>query len=291
MLSLVAFFLAKGVGNLLVIEVRDALPEAAMAHRRAPYAAEGNAPSSLEYQRVVRGDAVLSRNLFDSSIGALSRTPKSPEKENIEEGSPETTPLVPCESSPFRLEATLSVEDKPELSMAAVSKQRESDIYRIGDTLDGERIDYISWKYLILEREDDFCYMDLFDTRNRRPSGPLNVKTIKKGITKKGPMARVIDRNVYRRLLADPNRLMRGFKARPYNRGNTKGYKIRRLRRSHPAYLLGFRKNDVVRSVNGQSLKDMESALSALNHLDNHRRLKVDLVRGGRETTLDIRIR
>ena len=194
--------------------------------------------------------------------------------------------LVPCIGSGLRLEAIVSVPNEPHRSIASIAYQNDSALYQVGDPLADGKVALISWQYLILDRGDSYCYLDLFKKRAK----PLNRKQLRKGIQTKGQGTRVVKEKVLNNILVNPSALLKGFNARPYRRGRIEGYKIRRLRKSHPLYVLGIRRNDIVTSVNGKSIGNFQASLIALNQLKKQGNIDVEYVRRGKRRHLNLQI-
>jgi type II secretory pathway component PulC len=114
----------------------------------------------------------------------------------------------------------------------------------------------------------------------------------RKSISFVGPNERTVDAADLKRALMFPWRLRRGvtLKATKKN-GKPVGYKVRALRSNHPLYLLGARKGDVIRSVNGYALRNPDEALEAFKALRSESDLKFTLVRSGEEEEFVVHIR
>lgn len=114
----------------------------------------------------------------------------------------------------------------------------------------------------------------------------------RKRISLVGPNERTVDAAELKRALMFPWRLKRGITLKAAKRdGKPVGYKVRALRSNHPLYLLGARKGDIIRSVNGYALRNPDEALEAFKALRSERDLKFTLMRSGKEEELVIHIR
>jgi general secretion pathway protein C len=164
----------------------------------------------------------------------------------------------------------------------------------VGHEVDGRTVSQISWRYIFLRGDDDECYVDLLDEPKRKPRrrrGRLSQKEIKKGIEVVSPTERVVDRELIDRAFSQPIRFTRSVRIRPYKRrGKITGFRLRRVKRNSPLYLLGARKGDVIHSVNGIDLTSMDSALGAYKNLRGEDELVFEITRKGRPKELKIHI-
>lgn len=280
-LAFIAYFLAKGTGNLMAREIGHHLPRP-----KSRPTSDLKSPPKLDFHKKVVGDAILARNIFDSTRGPISRFEQETVPPDPDPDEQQKT-LVPCIENDLRLEATVSIPDAPQYSLASVSYQGDSSIYKVGDNLADGAVTLISWQYLILAKDDSYCYLDLFKKRTK----PLNRKQLRKGIRSKGRGRRVVDKKVLESILTNPGALMKGFSARPYRKGRTEGYKIRRLGRSHPLYTIGIRQNDIVTKVNGKSIGNFQESLTALNQLKKKGSVDVEYFRRGQRKELNLEIK
>jgi type II secretion system protein C len=102
---------------------------------------------------------------------------------------------------------------------------------------------------------------------------------------------RTVSREEVRRLVNNYGELLKGvdFVAVVKN-GKTVGFKIRYLSPSNIFYKLGFRIGDLIVSVNGVRLKDINDLFRVLQIVQNEPNVRVELIRNGKPTELNIRI-
>jgi hypothetical protein len=211
---------------------------------------------------------------------------------------------VPCDNTKVRLLATVVSEEVPEWSFASVIENGEKSLRRIGDQAGQRVVSWISWKYLFLEGEEDYCYVDLFSEENisppkkrkkRRRSRPsrraARREELKKGVKVVSKNERIVDRELVDKMINNPNRLMRGLRFRPYRkRGEVVGYKLRRLSSRSPLSLLGAKKGDVIKEINGVEITSVDKALLAYQKLNSTDDFVFSISRRGKPMELKISI-
>jgi general secretion pathway protein C len=304
-LALVAYFLASGTSEFIAAKLEGMLPEAGStlpkkARTRAPR------PPSRFSLSASNGDAILSRNIFDSEIGPISRVEQPeipPDTEKLVNGD-DGLPLVPCTDTSVKIHATVASPEDVEWSFASVEAGGQTRLYRIGDELDSRTVSGITWRYLFLRGTSDECYVDMFGDPNAKPpsrtstpstSGPTAGKgsdQYANQITKKSDTEAEIDRSLVNELLADPTKFIRSVRVRPYRQGGkVTGYKLRRFRQDSPLALLGARTGDIIHAVNGVELTSVDKALGAYQNMRNANDLTFQVTRQGKPVELKVSIR
>jgi len=102
---------------------------------------------------------------------------------------------------------------------------------------------------------------------------------------------RVVPRELVRRLISNYGELLRGVDFAPaVENGQTVGFRIRYLSPSNVFYRLGFRRGDIIVSVNGVRLQNTDDLFRVLQIVQNEPTIRVELIRNGKPTELNIRI-
>lgn len=91
-----------------------------------------------------------------------------------------------------------------------------------------------------------------------------------------------IDRRFVEQLLTNPALLARQGRAAPYAREGLQGFRLSRVRAGTIPRLLGLRSGDVVTSINGQPLANLDAAMRLLTRLRHASHLSIELVRNRR---------
>jgi hypothetical protein len=295
-LTIVAYFLAEGTSAVISMKILDALParaeipESRMVRRR-PAHRRPFTPKS--------GEDILARNIFDSIVGPIDPNgePTTPAEE---ETTDEDTELAPCDEQDVKLLATVVSDTNPRWSFASLLDGQQSELCRMGDKVGDRVIAGITWRYLFLERDDELCFLDLFSETNlakreQRPGrrGKQNrVKDqFKSGVKVLGKNERLVERRLMDRVMANPAKFAKTVRFRPQRKnGKIVGYKLRRMRRSSPLSLLGLKRRDVIKGINGIELTSMDKVFEAYQGLKSAKNVRFSITRRGKPVELKIRI-
>jgi len=296
-LAAVAFLLASGTGEMVAASVTELLPQPEGDDGEVKRPGRRPKPASGFSRR--DGSDILRRNIFDSVVGPIMRTPEEELAEfNTDVGDIEGLPVVACTSSGVTVQSTIASPHNPEWSFATLHAGGNADLYRIGDEIDGRTIYDISWRYVFLRGSSDICYVDMFG--DQKPGKPKPKRTavarkdddIKSGIQVDGPNERTVDRSVVDKALANPTQFARSVRVRPYKKnGEVTGFRLRRIKKGSPLELLGAQKGDIIHSVNGVSLTSVDQALAAYQNMRNESKLTFSITRKGRPADLVINIK
>ena len=159
-LASVAFFLASGASEFAAAKLETLLPETDTLPIKAESAADEN---EEDFSRPRKGDAILSRNIFDSETGPIIRpVPKTPDGGHGDTILADELPLLPCANREIKLAVNVATPNDSAWSLASVEIGRSAQLYRIGDELDGRTVTGITWRYMFLRGSQGECYVDLF---------------------------------------------------------------------------------------------------------------------------------
>jgi hypothetical protein len=298
-LALVSYLLADGTGELIAAEISQSLPSPAKKLKIDP---RSRAKPQTAWTRP-DGSDILARNIFDSISGPLGRFSAVPPSPSTDADTDELVdgylPLIPCPAGKVKLMATVASRYTPEWSFASIMNNKTAVLCRVGDEVDGRIVSGITWRFLFLESKTDECYMDLFRDPKAAKKPKRTAKKavakgddIKDGIQKVSETEHNVDRVVVDRLLADPTKFIRTVRVRPHKvNGKMVGYKLRRFQAKSPIALLGAKKGDIIRAVNGTPLTSVDQALGAYQGLRSASDLTFSITRGGKEMDLKVNVR
>lgn len=93
--------------------------------------------------------------------------------------------------------------------------------------------------------------------------------------------------------LPEPGMVLRELRAIPHrgSDGEQDGYRISGIRRSSPVALMGLRNGDVVHSVGGVNLSDLDGVMASWRTVSEKDRIDVHLTRRGQPRTLTFEVR
>ncbi len=303
-ISTVAFFLASGAGELFASKVEELLPKADTSKKPVKITTK---KEKISNSTPPNGDIVLSRNIFDSISGAISRV--SPEEETLSESSEseintDELPIVPCTMGGVKLVSTVASSSNFDWSFATVdSGNNNIRMYRMGDELNGRKVSGVTWRYLFLRGNSDECYLDMFpdpnapppspsqNTKNEQPvaassqSGDNRIQKISEGEA-------IVERSLVNELLANPTSFVKSVRVRPHREGGkVVGYRLRQFQPNSPIAALGAQKGDIIKAVNGVDLTSMDKALGAYQSMRNVSDMTFSVIRGGKPMDLKVSIR
>lgn len=296
-LAVVAFLLAMGTGEMVAANVADLLPQTEQNEGRSPRGI--NRPRGSQQSVPKRdGTDILRRNIFDSVVGPILRTPEEEFDEfDVGRGDSGELPIVECTGG-VKVLSTVASPDNQAWSFTTLTTGGQTDLYRVGDEVEGRTISGITWRYIFLRGTSDECYVDMYGTdkpgapKPKRPVVARGDDDISKGIQVDGPNERTVDRSVVDAALANPAKFARSVRVRPYKQnGEVTGFRLRRIKQGSPLELLGAQKGDVIHSVNGVGLTSVDEALAAYQNLRNENRLVFSITRKGKPTELTINVK
>jgi general secretion pathway protein C len=301
-LTLVAFFLAQGSGEIASSSIEKLLPKP--EERQKKKTPRKNRRSRRTATIPPKGDTILSRNIFDSETGPIPRYPEL-EKTDMDDSetlvTPDGLPIVPCSDNSIKLVSTVASRENLAWSFATVLASGKTRMYRMGDELINRKVSGITWRYMFLRGTTDECYMDMFADPNqktptpRRPTSPMMPPPPGGGdnrIQKISDTESVIERSMVNELLSNPTQFIRSVRVRPHREGGkVVGYKLRRFRSNSPLAKLGAQKGDIIHAVNGVELNSVDKALGAYQSMRSANDLTFSITRGGKPMDLKVSIR
>ncbi|HHH12043.1 MAG TPA: general secretion pathway protein GspC [Sorangium sp.] len=299
LIGVAAYFQATGMSELVASAVGDTPARA--PHRVAIAAPTATTPS---------GDPVLRRNPFDSVTGPLDGRPPEIEQDDPEEEQPKSIDGSPSDDDPacdFGRVLLITAFDDPTRSFASVQGSNgESGLKRIGDELNGHKLDALSWERVWFVKDATRCQMKVGarnvktkrkPTRSGRSKKPRRrsrgkvPEEISSKIHKMSDTEFNIERSVVDEILDKQAELMRYTRLRPVKSGDkTTGLKLSRIRNGTLLHTLGLHNGDEIQTINGFELTNPQKALEAYGRLRTADRLTLTLVRKGKPITIDFNI-
>ena len=304
-LALCALFAAQGATALIASKVigGDAGGDAQGKKRRAVAK-----PTSDRHDAAV----VLRRNIFDSALGDLTLVEV---EENLLPDSelPDGEVEALCDNS-LRLIGTVVFPGQLEQSLAAiVGSDSKAGLHRGGGDVEGSRIRSIQSDAVVLQTTSGFCRIAMFEVE---PQGaapvatPVKPKKKRKGKRGRGPQAdrnaglteteiadgieKVSDtnfnisRSMLNKVLDNAGRLIGIAAVQPKMvNGESIGMEIRGVRPGTLLTKLGIKNNDILESVNGQSLTSTDAALGAYTTLRTSDKFNLSVQRDGKSVLIN----
>lgn len=302
-----AYFQAAGLSMLAGTALA---PPAMVMPRRAP---ADTTPESAP-EESASGQPILLRNPFDSQTGPLG-------VESRREGDAAppkiTDPLAAPKCEDLRVDSTTESSD-PLWSMAVVQGKGDTHgrLRRVGQLVSGKTVAYIGYNRrekspaVWLMSETGLCQALLFDEAKRpkvqpkpkpapkqparrgRGGPPALPKEIGSKIRKVSANEYQVERSAVDVIVRDATKLMRGVAVRPMTEGGrVTGLRVARVTPGSLLGSLGLRNGDVLKSINGFPIVSPDKALAAYARLRTANQIRIELLRGGKPTTVEISIR
>jgi general secretion pathway protein C len=222
-----------------------------------------------------------------------------------------STPSLEDPSCTFGRVVLIADSDDPEWSFAAIEHQGSSKLRRMGDDVEGHKLEAMSWDRVWLKSATARCQMKMGDTSAApapkpapRSPGTADPRRIRRRASDKLPdelaskIQKVsdtefnVERAVVDAILEQQATLMRRTRVRPVKNGDkTTGISVSRIGAGSLFDSLGIKNGDEIRSINGFELTDPQKALEAYGRLRSANRLTVQVVRGGAPTTIEFNIK
>ena len=261
---------------------------------------------------------IVDRSLFNrAGVGQWNPQQESalPEVE-VEERSTERPDEITQRSDlPFQLHSTALV-DPPILSTAVLGESSgKGDVYALDQRLGADAtIRGIEWRRIILLRDSgSWEYISMDEpagesaapprensreqrraAREQRTSSrqPRTGSHVWEGVRPNGENTWEIDQAELDYALANLDRLSREARAVPsFDGGQPNGVKVFSIRRNSIFSFLGLRNNDVIRSVNGNDLSNLNDAASMYTRLLSDRNFELEVLRGGEPVRMSYSVR
>ena len=271
------------------------------------------------------GDAILSRNPFDSVTGPLDRTPL---EVSVPEAAKASLDLTDPLSAPECADVTVNIVSEsadPEWSLAQLKGpgDTEAATRRVGDGVGKLKVAFIGFNSLKgspavwLLNDDHVCQALLFSeknaaaanaeappppvaaapaedarrTRRGASSAPAVPSEISDKIQKVSETEFNVDRSVIDNVLENQATLMRSARIVPEQKdGKTVGIRLFGIRQDTLLGTLGMQNGDRLEKINGFDMASPEKALEAYARLRTATSLTVQLTRRGKPLTIEYRI-
>lgn len=105
---------------------------------------------------------------------------------------------------------------------------------------------------------------------------------------------RVVSKKLVKEYSTNMNKIMRDIGLSPIRNGNNgfKGYKVRFVRRGSPfADVVGLKRGDIIKAVNGEDIVDLAGPMNMLKNADSIESLTLTIIRGNEEKELEYEVK
>ena len=262
--------------------------------------------------------AILARNIFDPSTGALW-PPKPVEvaepeaAEPVVDEEPQEGVVPPACDGSLKLVASVYSERAPEWSFASLTTGSDAPmLYRQGSKIqDKEVVQIMPSAVYMRSTNRRLCSLLLFVPAPTAPppeqvasnapivapspmapglvsSGSITESDLDSGIHADSDTKFTVQRSFVDRILQNQAEIMRSARIVPHEEnGQVVGVKLYGIRRNSLLGKLGLQNGDLLRTINGYAMASPDSALEAYAKLRTADDLSVAVVRRGKEMTVE----
>lgn len=250
-----------------------------------------------ESEAARRSELITANNVFCPSC-----QPTPPSGEGEAEGAGE--PAIAVTELPLALLATMEADD-PLASMATIldTERRATGVFALNDAVrPGVFVAGIRRGVVTLRDEQGLATLDFSKPKPAKPKqavkpkpspakNPREIAGASEAINCEGN-ACTVDRKFVDKLMANPQMLAKQAKFLPAVKdGETRGFRVHRVRKGTLPRLLGLQNGDTLLSVNGTDLDSMDRAIGLYTKLRRASELSLTVERKGKVIQKQISIR
>lgn len=269
MLAVIAYLQVSACGDLI-------------AARLAQHAEPTVAPPATASAELDDGAPILERNAFDSETGPLDA--------GVVEGDDAGPPACTI----GRVVMIAASEDPAWSFATIVDRQGHSQLRRVGDDIDGFRVEAVEWDRVLLRRGDASCQLLVGEAGatalpggRDKPRPPTALLLELADSMRKAGNEIHLPRALASQLLAAQEELTAEVRMKPQARGDKiVGLRLEGIKKGTLFDWLGLQNGDVLQSVNGQALADPDKAPDIYALLGTADQLTVRLERRGVPVTM-----
>ena len=286
LLGSIAYLQGGGISSL----VAEQLPGASQAPA-APPKPLGTAKTSDK-----SAQPILARNAFDSETGPLTGKPPPPPK-------PTAVAVAHDAELPRCTAATvvaITDSDDPAFSFALIKTSGPAKMRRIGDDIDGKKLEEIGWDRIVLSSSGSKCQLRMMDDTGGKPAGltggaeappksATGAPTSKPIAGASGVDIRKVSDNEFVIERGGAEKMTQMQQAFMKSARVVEGQGIRLQRSASTTILndLGMQKGDLVKTINGFDMTNPDKAMEAYGTIKTAKKVQVVLERDGKPVTLD----
>jgi general secretion pathway protein C len=288
LVGLVAYLQGGGIASL----VAEQLPAPA-----------GAAPGALAAAPHPAGQAdktatpILARNAFDSQTGPLVGKPPKPPPTPAPTADVGPRGHPKCTTGDVVL---ITESEDPAFSFALIKTSGPAKMRRVGDDVDGKKIETISWDHVVLASGATRCQLMMHDevaakaeppaagAAGRGAAKPEKSAGAAPGldITKVSDTEFVIERSGSEKMTQMQQAFMKAGRV-----VDGQGVRVQRSAATTILNQLGFQKDDMVKTINGFDMTNPDQAMQAYAQVKTAKKVQVQLERQGKPVTLDFTIK
>jgi general secretion pathway protein C len=228
--------------------------------------------------------AITDRNIFGSVENAAKEI--QPDLENLE---PTKLKLALWGTTTGPGETAVAVIEETDVKKQA--------LYRVGDSIKDAVLKAIFWGRVVLRVGDKDEILTQEESSSRRASSPEPQRAVTSSRTPISTRPRVSTRTIRRsdiqESISDINSLLSQAQVRSYTSedGSPGGLSVNSIKAGSIYAKMGLRNGDVVQGVSGHPITSPDDILSLYEELKSGSSVSIQIMRNGRQQTLNYRLR
>ena len=196
----------------------------------------------------------------------------------------------------------LAIYNASDISVITVEYKHKSKVLSSGDVINGFTLEGAGSNYAMFSKNDK-NYKVLLKTKGKTSGSVGIIKSVptvpKPKSTEKKPLGevtnegsvKIIDRSLLDHYAENMDDIYKNIGISEIKDGkDLQGFKINFVRKDSPFAKLGIRRNDVIKSINGEEIKSYNAAFNVYKNIKNVDGLSLVIQRGKEEMELDYEI-
>ena len=235
-------------------------------------------------------DIIMKRNIFGSS--GLDSAKQNPEQET-------KVNSISVLKAQLRLLATVAGDEEVACAVIENVKTKIQDLYRIGDIIEGTRIERIDRNKIVLISEGQREVLNLYVTdgssdRIEKSTEPVIAQKpdAAEAVNVISPTEREINKKAFLARVGGMEAIIKTVQIAPYvEDGKEKGVRITGLEGLSMARFVGFENGDIIQNINGSTVTNRRKAFQILRKARSQSSISIQLLRGHEEKKLSFGIK
>ncbi len=195
----------------------------------------------------------------------------------------------------------LAIYNASDIAVVTVEYRSKPKVLGTGDVINGFTLEGAGKNFAMFSK-DDKNYKVMLAKNGKASSNTSSIRevpTLKRKTTEKKVLgevtneggARIIDRSLLDHYADNMDDIYKNIGIAEIKEGkDLKGFKINFVRKDSPFAKLGIRRNDVIKSINGQEIKSYNAAFGVYKNIKNVDNLSLVIMRGKEEMELEYEI-
>ena len=212
------------------------------------------------------------------------------------------TPIVRKVAGSIKEITLLAIYNATDISVITVEYKHKSKVLSSGDMINGFTLEGAGNDYAMFSKNNK-NYKVLLDKKSKASGSTGIIKPVSTSVkpksAEKKPLGevtnegsvKIIDRSLLEHYAENMDDIYKNIGISEIKDGKgLKGFKINFVRKDSPFAKLGIRRNDVIKSINGEEIKSYNAAFNVYKNIKNVDDLSLVIQRGKEEMELDYEI-